>query len=236
MPNWCINDLVVSHDDPKKMDEFRKVVEKSLEDSGTEDSICSHFYPEPDYEEEEVEDAFPLLDKKSVMPDWWNWRVVNWGSKWSESNLRVIEDEGNTMHLNFMSAWSPPQGVIQKIVEQGFSTEFWYMEQGNDYWGYHLDGEEIHSGSPTDYHLDAWGNSLEEWKKLPEGAKGKGKKIEKTREQRINFDSEETETYTYHIWEHDWWDTAKPSKKKGLELGISEEIWNKCALGEIRGG
>ena len=55
MPNWCINDLVVSHDDPKKMDEFRKVVEKSMDDdSRLEDSICSHFYPEPNYEEVEV--------------------------------------------------------------------------------------------------------------------------------------------------------------------------------------
>jgi len=244
MPNWCINDLVVSHDDPKKMDEFRKVVEMSMDDdSGAGDSICSHFYPEPNYEEEEVEDVFPRPDKTFTMPNWWNWRVAHWGTKWSERSLEVIEDKkafwetgGNTMHLSFMTAWSPPRGVVQKMVEQGFSTEFWYMEQGSDYWGYHLDGEEIHFGSPTDYHLDAWGNSLEEWNELPEGAKGKGKKIEKTREQRIDFNSEETETITYHIWEHDWWETAKPSKKKGLELGISEEIWNKCALGEIRGG
>lgn len=238
MPNWCINDLVVSHDDPKKMDEFRKVVEKSKEeDSGVEDSIFAHFYPEPNYEEEEVEDAFPRPDKKSVMPDWWNWRVANWGTKWSERDLEVVDVElDGEIHLSFMTAWSPPRGVVQKMVEQGFSTEFWYMEQGNDFWGYELDGEEIHVGSPSDYYLDAWGNSLEEWAKLPEGAPGKGKQIEKTRERRINFDSEETETVTYHIWEHDWWDTAEPSKKKALEIGISEEIWYKCALMETRGG
>lgn len=232
-----MNDLVVTHDDPKKMDEFRKVVEKSMEEeSGVEDSIFAHFYPEPNYEEEEVEDAFPRPDKKSVMPDWWNWRVVNWGTKWSERWTEVRENEGNTMHLSFHTAWSPPSGVVQKMVEQGFSTELWYMEQGNDFWGYELDGEVIHEGSPSEYLVDDWGNSLQEWTELPEGAPGKGKKIEKTRERRINFDSEETETYTYHIWEHDFWDTAKPSKKKALEIGISEEIWEKCALEETRGG
>lgn len=183
MPNWCINDLVVSHDDPNKMDELRKVVEKSVKNDSGADSICSHFYPEPNYEEEEVEDAFPQLGKPSIMPDWWNWRVVNWGTKWEESDLEVLEDEGNTMHLSFMTAWSPPRGIVQKMVEQGFSTEFWYMEQGNDFWGYELDGEEIHGGCPSDFLLD-----------------------------------------------------GEPSKEKGLKLGISEEIWNKCALGEIRGG
>ena len=48
-----MNDLVISHDDPKKMDEFRKVVEKSMEeDSEEEIRIFSHFHPEPNYEEE----------------------------------------------------------------------------------------------------------------------------------------------------------------------------------------
>ena len=229
-----MNDLVISHDDPKKMGEFRKVVEKSMEEeSGVEDSIFAHFYPEPNYEEEEV-------DKKSIMPAWWNWRVANWGTKCSEGYTEVRENEGNTMHLSFETAWSPPSGVIQKMVEQGFSTELWYMEQGFDFWGYELDGKVIHEGSPSEYLVDDWGNSLQEWTELPEGAKGKGKKIEKTREQRINFESEKLpfsmRTVTYHIWEHDWWDTAKPRKKKALELGISEEIWNKCALFETRGG
>ena len=232
-----MNDLVVSHDDPKKMDEFRKVVEKSMEeDSEEEISIFSHFHPEPNYEEEEVEDVFPRPDKKSVMPAWWNWRVANWGTKWTESYLEVMEDKGNTMHLSFQTAWSPPRGVIEKMVEQGFSTEFWYMEQGNDFWGYEVDGKEIHYGSPSDYFVDAWGNTYSEWSKLPEGAPGRGKKFTKSFERRINFETDETETTFYDTWEIEWTEDGAKSKEKALKLGIPEQIWNKCALGFCRGG
>ena len=59
---------MVSHDDPKKMDEFLKIVEKSRKKIREWRTTFAHFYPEPNYEEEEVEDAFPRPNKKSVMP------------------------------------------------------------------------------------------------------------------------------------------------------------------------
>ena len=121
-----------------------------------------------------------------------------------ESYLEVMEDKGNTMHLSFQTAWSPPRGVIEKMVEQGFSTEFWYMEQGNDFWGYEVDGKEIHYASPSDYFVDAWGNTYSERMVRCSRRYGEERNLRNPLKGRINFETDETETTFYDTWEIEW--------------------------------
>jgi hypothetical protein len=66
-----------------------------------------------------LEKFFPMPDKievkgNSVMPDWYNWRVSNWGTKWDVDIHIDVEDE-NELFGSFDSAWSPPVEWLKKV-------------------------------------------------------------------------------------------------------------------------
>lgn len=226
MPNWCNNDLVIKHEDKEKLQSLEKIVSEYIE--GEEESkFFGHILPEPEYDEE---------NEEGTMPAWYNWRVENWGTKWDASfgdnssgyspvkGSMIIDGE---LKLNFDTAWSPPFGVVRELIAQGFHVEHIYMEQGMDYWGWEIDGEEIATGSMSEYSVDKFGNTYSEWNDLPDGAIGKGEAKEVTGT---------SGKYTWTEYEHEWEFDAERSKLKAKQIGISEETWNKCDLEIIRGG
>lgn len=140
MPNWCMNEIAIQGD----KSELKKFADKS---KGKELSLET-YYPEPDYEETEVNPAFPLPgeEKKSVMPDWWNWRVSHWGTKWDLCDLEGQEWEirGDGYPTNpfryefhFNTAWSPPEAAFVKISKDFPELTFVlkYAEGGCDFAG-----------------------------------------------------------------------------------------------------
>ena len=225
MPNWCNNDLVITHEDKEKIRSLEEVVVNYIE-GGEKGKFFGHILPEPEYAEE----------KSGTMPDWWHWRVENWGTKWEASfgsNTSGFSPVKGTMivngelRLNFDTAWAPPIGVIQELLKQGFNVEHIYMEQGMDFWGWEINGKEIHNGSMSEYAVDKFGNTYSEWDELPDGATGKGEAKEVTGA---------SGNYTWTEYEHEWSFHTESSKKKALSIGISEKTWNKCDLATIRGG
>lgn len=135
MPNWCLNNLELSHPDPAMLE---KAV-KAWNDGG----LLSVLVPEPDYSVTPVLPAFPDIRKNNdpVDPEqaWWDWRVVNWGTKWdvgyrTENDNRAEIKDGK-MVVFFESAWSPPTEAYKVMEEHGFEILAYYDEPGIGFCG-----------------------------------------------------------------------------------------------------
>ena len=237
MPNWCNNELVIKHEDKEKIQSLEEVVRNYIE-GGEEGKFFGHILPEPEYEENEKGGRF------ENMPAWWNWRNENWGTKWDASfgdnssgyspvKGSMIEQDGS-LCLNFDTAWAPPFGVVAELIKQGFHVELTYMEQGMDFWGWEINGEVIADSETlvgiSEYSVDCFGNTYAEWDKLPDGAIGKGV----VKEKEVEFAN--GNKYPFKTYEHDWEFDEGRSKIKAQQLGITEEVWERCNLAEIRGG
>jgi len=122
MPNWCMNNVTIAHDDPAKLTE--------LVDAYKRGELMEHFLPTPTDENGE-------LDK-----DWWDWRVNNWGTKWDVGGEDAFVDrpDQTTVVLSFDSAWSPPIEFYIFMKGQDFDIRASYFEPGMGFCGDWIDG------------------------------------------------------------------------------------------------
>jgi len=125
MPNWCLNKLTISHEDRSKVVEFVRAYK--------EGKTCEHYLPRP-------------ADK-----DWYEWNVVNWGTKWDIGsdngevhglNPTIVDNEAT---MSFDSAWSPPIGLYEELVLRGFRVIASYFEPGMGYCGIWKDGDDLYT-------------------------------------------------------------------------------------------
>jgi len=139
MPNWCDNTVYITHDDPKKI--------QVLVDAWKENKFFGTIYPEPDYTKVKVKPTFPSIkgndDPVSVESAWWDWRVQNWGTKWEiTTDEAYIDIQENEIKASFATAWSPPTGIFDKLVEDGYSVDAYYYEGGCAFCGHYSDGND----------------------------------------------------------------------------------------------
>lgn len=158
MPNWCENNLVLGVPNKEEADKIVAVLESSDDGVG----ILNHLMPEP---KEEYTDGDDAADKNKVFPDWYNWRVNHWGTKWEVDvqhwNKEENDDGSYTFNMNFDSAWSPPVGVYEEVFKkhnQGWSVYATYIEGGMDFMGYFEDGEDnsYQAGTRTTTDAPDW--------------------------------------------------------------------------------
>jgi hypothetical protein len=72
------------------------------------------------------------------MPDWWHWRIANWGVKWDLGKGKYNEEaevQNGSFSVGFESPWSPPVEAYKKLVEMGFKIEAYYFEGGIGFCG-----------------------------------------------------------------------------------------------------
>ena len=122
MPNWCEN--VVTIKGPRE-----KIA--AMEAAADEGRFLDFLRPQPE----------GLLDdtnerNKGAMPDWWSWRVDNWGCKWEipigpnneydETSVTWSDDE---VWIAFLSAWAPPLEAFKYAAENmGLEIVAYYYE------------------------------------------------------------------------------------------------------------
>jgi len=142
MPNWCENNLKILSGDKKEIDKMRKAVRGK-------DSVISFekILPTPT---ELLKQEVPIrnkklskkLAKKYGMPDWYEWRVKNWGTKWDlgdEWNEKCYEKWYlSSKGITFDTAWAPPIPLFIYLSKQYPSIEFklTYVESGMCFAGY----------------------------------------------------------------------------------------------------
>lgn len=159
MPNWCENYARITVPNKQEadilmavFDDRKETYEQYRKDyvSGTNGlpyfgeepmGLLGYILPMPKTFEE---DTTPHQN----VPDWYTWRVNNWGTKWEvdieSGDVTVDEnDDGTvTLSMNFDSAWSPPVGVYEEIANRdGWEVFATYIEGGMCFIGYFEDGE-----------------------------------------------------------------------------------------------
>lgn len=67
--------------------------------------------------------------------NWYSWNCVNWGTKWNcyESSVEIIDDEA---YLRFLTAWSPPDPIMQKLViDYQLDIKHFCFDEMCNFWG-----------------------------------------------------------------------------------------------------
>lgn len=138
MPNWCLNKLTISHAIIDQVDRF--------EDAYSRGDTCEAFLPEPkDHEGNPIVGANYDENGNFKMPDWYNWRLANWGCKWSfgydeKYGLKGTR-VGNEFSCSFDTAWSPPLGLYERLNVLNYEVKAYYFEPGMCFAGEWKDGE-----------------------------------------------------------------------------------------------
>ena len=71
------------------------------------------------------------LIRKYGADNWWDWCVMNWGTKW-EADVYSSEPDG----IGFVTAWSPPIGIVKALsMLTGRDFRLTYIEEGVDFCG-----------------------------------------------------------------------------------------------------
>jgi hypothetical protein len=126
MPNWCHNTLDVTGLE-KKLAEFVEHAKLKDGDRVVQPLTFAADVPEPEFG-----------DSEGMFPDWYSWRVANWGTKWDasfnsssmiafghedmdlEKSIEAQGAQGTSMATvyKFDTAWSPPAAWLAKTAEK----------------------------------------------------------------------------------------------------------------------
>jgi len=145
MPNWCANNVKITHKDTSKLSELRDAYKRG--------ELMEHFMPTP----KEPDDPTKLLGQGKPIKfdgseDWHSWRVNNWGTKWDVGGKDAFSDDTpEGLVLSFDTAWSPPIGFYEYMKKQGFGIRASYFGPGMGFCGEWIDGTD-------NYHEGVWRN------------------------------------------------------------------------------
>lgn len=141
MPNWCSNSITISGPTLK----IKAIYDKAMDnESGLLEAIC----PSPadmfhgNLGEKERQECI-----EKGIPNWYDWCVENWGTKWDVSLEGEFTDNGDgTAEITgwFDSAWSPPIQAYNTFLEENedCSITASYDEPGMDFAGTYDNGDD----------------------------------------------------------------------------------------------
>ena len=141
MPNWCNNNLTLTHEDPAMITRAKEALDRG--------EFLNEFIPVPKDlqitsgylgsgdEQKELERKTAENREKYGYGNWYDYCVGEWGTKWDVGGQGQsdIHPDGKMLHTAFDSAWSPPINAYEKLVEMGFGVEAMYYEGGMGYAG-----------------------------------------------------------------------------------------------------
>ena len=148
MPNWCNNNLTLTHEDPAMIQRAYDALERG--------EFLNEFIPVPadlqitsgylgnGDEQKELERKTAENREKYGYGNWYDFCVGEWGTKWDVGGQGQsdIHPDGKMLHTSFDSAWSPPVNAYVKLEELGFGVNAMYYEGGMAYAGAYGDGND----------------------------------------------------------------------------------------------
>lgn len=145
MPNWCINSAYFTHENPETVTALENVFRdfEKAGDNGTKIGPFQYLHPMPETastENTENDDSDEQVKPPNKMPDWWTWRIENWGTKWEPSSIELERMDENTLFVRFDSAWTPPIPLYNAALKLGWKIEASYHESGMGFEGEYENG------------------------------------------------------------------------------------------------
>jgi len=148
MPNWCNNNLTLTHEDPAMIQRAYDALERG--------EFLNEFIPVPEDlkitsgylgsgdEQKELERKTAENLEKYGYGNWYDFCCGEWGTKWDVGGdgQSDIHPDGKMLHTSFDSAWSPPVNAYVKLEELGFGVNAMYYEGGMAYAGAYGDGND----------------------------------------------------------------------------------------------
>jgi hypothetical protein len=143
MPNHCTNQLYCEDGD------FNSIIEqfKSIDHTGETFLDFEKIIPIPDdlriesspgTKDKELKKKYKSNSKKHGFETWYDFCVNQWGTKWNSYDC-TFNDAG----MCFLTAWSPPQGIIKELAKRtGKTFVLEYIEEGCDFCGRYIAGPE----------------------------------------------------------------------------------------------
>ena len=144
MPNWCSNVIYIEN---TKHD--AEALRERLEGNVDEDWLLAYFIPEPKYD-----------NNSDECPDWYGWRIENWGTKWEVqvdewSELPTGDPDIVRFRIAFDSAWAPPVPVYEAMQRQGWGVDAFWWEPGMCFCGRWCDGD-VEEWLTNDLDITEW--------------------------------------------------------------------------------
>ena len=70
---------------------------------------------------------------------WYHWCIHHWGTKWDACDKSIDYEDDEILALTFNTAWSPPEGIVEKLREKYPELTFqcFYDEPGMESAGYY---------------------------------------------------------------------------------------------------
>ena len=171
MPNWCTNYVTIRHDDKQAILDLQATIEQSQQAKEFSAGFFNQILPMPEelmdnelttYGGSEDEQTARVIKQKTMIekygfPSWYDWRIETWGTKWDVREIGVFEinEPDQTIELQFDTAWSPPLGVYEALMDKGFYIRAEYVDECMGFVGEWIDGEDNCFASPeeTPEHL-----------------------------------------------------------------------------------
>ena len=143
MPNWCSNSITISGP--------TKTIKQLWDDAhvGEGFGLLNAMVPMPT----ELDDTTSPSDS----PNWYDWRVTNWGTKWdiSDEGLEYVDNGDGTSVIQgwFDSAWAPPVDAYNTFLDDmdNCSISATYEEGGMDFAGIYEDGDDQYMEGLADW-------------------------------------------------------------------------------------
>lgn len=152
MPNWCSNHITVRGTNQAEI--------QRLADAFSRGEFCDAVIPVPEvlkdpetttnYGDPEKQAEADRIRAQALeatgYQSWYDFCTSRWGTKWDvgeEGNGEISED-GLEFSAPFDSAWAPPMGVVEALVDQGFEVTLYYYEPGMAFVGKYEDGYDDH--------------------------------------------------------------------------------------------
>jgi len=145
MPNWCNNTVTLEHDDPAMIARAKA--------SFADGRFLAEFIPvpeslhivagcvgDPDEQKKLEEDTARNIEVHGY-GNWYDFCVNEWGTKWDVGggDGSINDFEGGII-ISFDSAWAPPIGAYEKLMDMGFRVLAMYYEPGMAFAGIWEDG------------------------------------------------------------------------------------------------